>query len=134
MSRSCPDTDRCPLSARSGVPTPMYPMPRSQHSDAVFRRLQAEDYPALLALQDANLRDNLTPEQRSRGFLSARFSSDQFAEMDAKVAVVIASVNGLIAGYLCGSTLELNRRFALLAAMIDCYPRLQWQGRALDHY
>jgi len=109
-------------------------MPRLPASNAVFRRLQPQDYPALLALQEANLRENLTSEERSQGFLSARFSADQFAQMDAAVAVAVGSVNGQIASYLCGSTVEMNRRFPLLSAMIDCYARLQWQGRALDRY
>jgi L-amino acid N-acyltransferase YncA len=108
-------------------------MLRSQ-TDAMFRRVRESDYPALLALQEANLRDNLTPAQRSEGFLSARFSPEQFAAMDAEVAVVAAEVDGSIAGYLCGSSVEFNRRFALLTAMIERYPHTQLRGRPLQSY
>ena len=111
----------------------MCPTPRSQ-TDATFRRVRESDYAALLALQEANLRDNLTEVQRSAGFLSARFSREQFAVMDAGVAVVVAEVDGLIAGYLCGSSVEFNRRFALLAAMIERYPHTELRGRALQSY
>jgi hypothetical protein len=112
----------------------MSPTTQSPHTEADFRRVQPGDYPAILALQEANLYDNLTAEQRRQGFLSARFSRDQFAAMNDDVAVAVAQVGGEILGYLCGSSVELNRQFALLAAMIECYPRLQWDGRALDSY
>ena len=112
----------------------MSPTPRSPAPDVEFRRVRDRDYPALLVLQDANLRDHLTPEQRNEGFLSARFSPDQFAEMSAGVGVVVAEADGAIAGYLCGSTIEFNRRFALLAAMIERYPHIEWRQRPLDRY
>jgi predicted GNAT superfamily acetyltransferase len=111
----------------------MSPTPRSQ-ADALCRRVQETDYAALLALQEANLRDNLAPDQRTEGFLSARFSRDQFATMDADVAVVVAEIDGSIVGYLCGSGVEFNRRFALLAAMIERYPHTQMHRRSLDSY
>ena len=109
-------------------------MTRSLPAEAAFRRAEPGDYPAMLALQEANLYDNLTPEQRSQGFLSARFSRDQFAAMNDDVAVAVAQVGDDILGYLCGSSIEFNRQFALLAAMIECYPRLRWDGRPLDSY
>src|SRR5215813_5881596 len=89
-----------------------------------FRRLREADYSALLALQEANLSENLTPEERSEGFLSVRFTREQFAAMDANVAVVVGQCDEMLAGYLCASSVEFNRRFALLAAMIESYPRL----------
>jgi len=111
----------------------MFPTPRSQ-TDTTFRRVRESDYPGLLALQEANLRDNLTPAQRGRGFLSARFSREQFAAMDADVAVVVAETDGAIGGYLCGSSVEFNRRFALLEAMIEQYAYTELHGRSLRSY
>jgi len=111
----------------------MSPTPRSQ-ADALFRRVQESDYPALLALQEANLRDNLTPDQRNEGFLSARFSRDQFATMNADVAVVVAEIDGSMVGYLCGSSVDFNRRFALISAMIERYPHTPMHRRALQSY
>jgi hypothetical protein len=87
-----------------------------------YRRLEERDLPAVLALQDANLFDRLTPEQRAQGFLSARFSAAQFTEMDAGVAVVVAAEAEEICGYLCASGLAFNRRLPLLAAMIERFP------------
>ena len=45
-----------------------------------------------------------------------------------------AEIDGSIVGYLCGSSVEFNRRFALLAAMIERYPHTQMHGRSLDSY
>jgi predicted GNAT superfamily acetyltransferase len=98
------------------------------------RRVREGDYPALLELQEANLRDNLNEAERTQGFLSARFSREQFAAMDQDVAVIVATLDGVIAGYLCGSSVEFNRRFALLAAMIERYPHVELHGRPLASY
>jgi hypothetical protein len=100
----------------------------------MFRRVRESDYPALLELQEANLRDNLSEAERSQGFLSARFSRDQFTTMDQDVAVIVATLDGAIAGYLCGSSVQFNRRFALLAAMIERYPHVELYGRPLASY
>jgi L-amino acid N-acyltransferase YncA len=88
----------------------------------------------VLALQEANLRDNLTDDARDQGFLSARFTREQFAAMDADVAVVVAEVDGSVAGYLCGSSVEFNLQFPLLAAMVAHYPYAQLHDRSLQHY
>jgi hypothetical protein len=96
-----------------------------------YRRLEERDLPAVLALQDANLFGNLTPQQRAQGFLSARFSAAQFAEMAADLAVMVAADANEIGGYLCASGLALNRRVPLLAAMIERFPGIQFLGRPL---
>ena len=86
----------------------------------------------MLALQEDNLFDNLPPEARRDGFLSARFTREQFAQMDADVAVVVAADAGRVAGYLCASGIDFNRQFPLLAAMIARYPDLSFGGRPLS--
>jgi predicted N-acetyltransferase YhbS len=97
----------------------------------LFRRLTEADYPGILALQEVNLFDNLPVEARSDGFLSARFSRDQFARMHADVAVMVADDAAQVAGYLCASGIEFNRQFPLLAAMIERYGEVCFQGRPL---
>jgi hypothetical protein len=97
----------------------------------LFRRLTEADYPGILALQEANLFDHLSVEARSDGFLSARFSRQQFARMDADVAVLVAEHAAQIAGYLCASGIEFNRQFPLLAEMIGRYGEVTFHGRPL---
>ncbi len=108
--------------------------PRSPSADPAFHRLRDSDYAQLLALQEANLRDNLPEQDRPQGFLSARFSREQFAEMNASLAVVVAEMDAGVCGYLCGSTVDFNRRFPLLAAMIQHYPVVEFRGRPLDRH
>jgi predicted N-acetyltransferase YhbS len=97
----------------------------------VFRRLSDEDYAGVLALQEANLSDNLSAPARGEGFLSARFSREQFARMDRDVGVLVARDAERVVGYLCASGVELNQQFPLLAAMIERYGEVSFQGRAL---
>lgn len=97
----------------------------------VYRRATDQDLPAIVALQDANLLDNLSPEQRRQGFLSARFSAEQFARIERDVALIVAMDGGRLAGYMCASSLAFNREVPLLAAMIDTFPRTSFLGRPL---
>jgi hypothetical protein len=97
----------------------------------LFRRLTETDYPGILALQEANLFDNLSIEARADGFLSARFSRAQFEQMNADVAVMVATDDERVAGYLCASSVAFNRQFPLLTAMIQRYDDVSFHGRLL---
>lgn len=97
-----------------------------------FRRLHHSDLAAVLEVQEANLFENLSPSARQDGFLSARFSGDEFAQMNTDVSVMVAAEADRIGGYLCASSVELNRRLPLLAAMIACYPDLRFRDRLLS--
>ena len=97
-----------------------------------YRPLQDDDLPGVLALQEANLHVHLSDTERARGFLSARFGPEQFSAMAVQVGVLVAADGDRIAGYACASEVDYNRRFPLLAAMIDAFPRVQYQGSTLD--
>ena len=97
----------------------------------LFRRLTDEDYAGILALQEANLFDKLSTQARQDGFLSARFSREQFARMDCDVGVLVARDAERVVGYLCASGVEFNQQFPLLLAMIERYGEVSFQGRAL---
>jgi hypothetical protein len=97
-----------------------------------YRRLEAGHLPGVLALQEANLYTKLDAQERRDGFLSARFSAEQFGAMERDLAVIVAVDGEDVGGYLCASSLAFNRSIPLLAAMIECFPRLPFLGRALD--
>jgi hypothetical protein len=44
---------------------------------------------------------------------------------------VVATEGDRVAGYLCASSVEFNRQFPLLAAMLRCYDKVTWAGRSL---
>jgi len=97
-----------------------------------FRRVRGADLAGVLALQEDNLLENLSLEARQGGFLSARFTREQFTRMDADVAVLVAVDAERVAGYLCASSVEFNLQFPLLAAMIARFPDLSFAGRPLS--
>jgi len=96
-----------------------------------FARAAGSNYAGILALQEANLFDNLSAEARADGYLSARFSAAQFERMNADVAVVAATHGDRVAGYLCASSVAFNRQFPLLAAMLRCCDGVTFRGRSL---
>ena len=53
-----------------------------------FRRVSSAELAGVLALQEENLFENLSPDARQGGFLSARFTREQFVQMDAGVAMM----------------------------------------------
>ena len=85
----------------------------------------------MLPLQEANLIDNLTPEQRRAGFLSARFAAEQFAQMNRDAAVVVAEDDGRIVGYVCCAEMEYSLQFPILAAMIATFGRVTYLDNVL---
>ncbi|MEX0958841.1 MAG: GNAT family N-acetyltransferase [Burkholderiales bacterium] len=97
-----------------------------------FRRATDSDFESILALQEANLHQNLTEMQRADGFLSVHFTRDQFAEMNTGATVTVAEENNRIAGYACSSAREFNVDFPLLTAMLGALPGLTFLGRSLD--
>jgi len=97
----------------------------------LFRRLTDQDHAGILALQEANLFDNLSAEARRDGFLSARFSREQLVQIDRDVGVLVARDAERVVGYMCASGVELNRQFPLLLAMIGRYDEVNFQGAAL---
>jgi hypothetical protein len=96
-----------------------------------FRRVGVEDYPGMLALQEANLVENLPMEQHKDGFLSARFAADQFARMNREAAVVVAEDLGRIVGYACTAGVDFSRQFPILDTMIATFGRLTYLGTTL---
>ena len=67
----------------------------------LYRRCLPDDLPAIVALQDANLAGggSLSPQ----GFLSARLDAGQFLEIARDLAVIVATQDGEVAGYLCAA-------------------------------
>lgn len=96
-----------------------------------FRRATREDIPAILDVQDANFIGNLEDAERREGFLSVKFTREQFEEMAGQVGIIVAVVGGRLAGYLCASSCEFNRPFPLLAAMMQQFDVIDYRGRSL---
>lgn len=92
----------------------------------------AEDFPAILSLQQANLLQNLSPENRDDGFLSVEFTLEMLAEVEEDFGIVKASCGGELVGYFMAQSLSFNQRFRLLSEIISRFSSIAYQGRKLS--
>lgn len=97
----------------------------------IFRRLAPRDLPGVLELQEFNHFESLTQEQQKEGFLSARFSAEQFAQMNREAAFVVAEAQGHVVGYACSAGVDFSRQFPILDAMIATFGKLTYLGTTL---
>ena len=99
-----------------------------------YRRAIAEDYPAIVRLNEANFIGNLTAEERRDGFLSAIFTEQQVAAMADDLGITVAVVDAGIGGFLCAFRNEFAHGSAVVAQMIASYEGMEFQGRSLSSY
>ncbi len=99
-----------------------------------FEKATSADIQGILELQRKNLIHNLTDAEKKDGFLSVEFTQQQFETMNNQSGIIVGKENGVIYGYLCTSTLEFNKLFALPSAMIALYPALTYKEKSLDQY
>ena len=97
----------------------------------LFRRLAPRDLSGVLELQEFNHFESLTQEQQKEGFLSARFSAEQFAQMNREAAFVVAEAQGHVVGYACSAGVDFSRQFPILDAMIATFGKLTYLGTTL---
>jgi predicted GNAT superfamily acetyltransferase len=100
----------------------------------IFRLAKPKDYPAILRLQSENFIGNLSLEERTEGFLSAEFTSQQVAEMAEDLGTTVASVGGDVIAFLCAFRSEFSHGSPVIAKMLDSYDRVEFNGKALSSY
>jgi predicted GNAT superfamily acetyltransferase len=99
-----------------------------------FRRAVRVDYPAIVRLNEENFIDNLSVEEREQGFLSARFTLTQTAQIAEDLGTMVAVVNDRVAGFLCAFSKEFNTGSPVVAKMLESYDRLRIEGRPLNAF
>ena len=99
-----------------------------------FKRAVPADYPAILRLNQENFIDRLSPEERRQGFLSALFSLEQTAQIAEDLGTMVAVVDRQIAGFLCAFRREFDTGSPVIAKMLECYDRLQFESRPLSAF
>ena len=98
------------------------------------RRARNEDYPKVVALQNANLGSVLADAAKADGFLSGSFSEADYAKMDRSVCVVVSVSGEDLHGFLAVGSAEFNKPFPLPAAMLAMFPSINYKGKTLDQY
>jgi len=84
-------------------------------SDYEFTRATRDDIPAIVQLQESNLRSN-------GGALSVRFSPEWFDKAIAEMPVVVARNGGHVVGYVASTPLTAQAHDPIIRAMLRAYP------------
>lgn len=90
-----------------------------------------DQFSQLIDLQNENLLDVLKDSEQIHGFLSVKFSIEQFKEMDENLCVAVALKEDKVVGYLAASTFEFNKQFEILSCMIQQCEGLVLNGKPL---
>ena len=101
---------------------------------AQYRRAVAGDYQEILQLQSANYIANLTEEERQRGFLSAKFSLEQTAQIAEDLGITIAVLDDRVAGFLCAFRNEFPSGSPVIAEMLRSFPLFRFEDRPLSSF
>ncbi len=66
------------------------------------------------------------------GFLTVEYTEAQIDEMNRDLAVIIAAMEGEVAGYLCATSWEYARKVLILQAMLDSVASITFQGTLIS--
>jgi len=98
------------------------------------RRAARADYREILRLQSENFIANLSEAEQQQGFLSAQFSAEQTALIAEDLGTMVAVVEGRVAGFLCAFRKEFETGAPVIAEMLRCYDRLNFEDRPLSAF
>ena len=104
------------------------------HEPIVFRRFCPDDLPEIMRIQHANQPSNLSRAEQADGFLSAEFSSEQFARMHREIPMVVADCGLRLGGYMCGCSLASCATVPLMAHMATLFPVTSYKSKPLNQY
>ncbi|MGI5940148.1 MAG: GNAT family N-acetyltransferase [Thermoleophilia bacterium] len=93
-----------------------------------------DDYAAILGLLAADFVDNLTPEERRGGYLTARFTLQQIDQMARDVGIIVAVEQGGLVGCLCNFSRDFDHGSPVVAEMVRRFDRVRYRGRLLGSY
>lgn len=89
------------------------------HNPVVYRRAEEGDYPGILQLQEDNLRINLSDADTGDGFLSLRYTAEQFREINRHPGIAVAIRGNTVVGYLCAKDFAYAAGFPIVRALIN---------------
>jgi hypothetical protein len=86
----------------------------------VITRLgQNRDINGILMLQKANLHDNLSVDERKRGFVTTPFLEEQLKELLAQRGIFVAEERGEIAGYAMAGSWDFFAKWPIFPHMVS---------------
>lgn len=92
------------------------------------------DCEAIIALQTANLQQNLNEEQiQTQGFLTISHSQALLEKMSEASAQIIAKANDQIVGFCLSMTQEFEHDIPILVPMFDAFNQIEYQDKKLKN-
>jgi hypothetical protein len=99
-----------------------------------IRRAIPDDYPGICELAAANYEQNLSPTDRQQGFISAKYTLQQIADIASDLGIIVARDNDRVVGFACASRLNSDDQPSIVKNMIAEFDRIGFQGRLLADY
>ncbi|MCZ2485028.1 GNAT family N-acetyltransferase [Aquirufa antheringensis] len=94
-----------------------------------------EEMKGVLALQQANLRNNITQEEaETQGFLMAEYDLDFLELLNQKSPGIIAKDGEKVVGYSLVALPETARQHPLLADLVQNIERCIFEGKPVENY
>ena len=94
-----------------------------------------EEMKGVLALQQANLRNNITQEEaETQGFLMAEYDLDFLELLNQKSPGIIAKDGEKVVGYSLVALPETARQHPLLADLVQNIERCIFKGKPVENY
>ena len=90
------------------------------------------DIPGILALQEKYLYNNLSEEERKRGFVTTPFTAEQIEEVIQQNGIFIATnAEGGIIAYAFAASWKYFEQWEIFKFMVSRFPQLSFQGGVL---
>lgn len=89
------------------------------------------DLSGIIALQRANLYDNLSPDQRKHGFVTTPVSESQLLELMAERGVFVAEEQGTIVGYAMAGSWNFFSKWPIFPFMVSRLGSLSISGKPI---
>ena len=84
-----------------------------------FREAENQDFDGILALQAANLFENLTESERTDGFVTTPFTAQQLEELVERQGLFVADSQGKVWGYTMAAGWDYCAQWPIFPFMID---------------
>jgi hypothetical protein len=85
------------------------------------------DINGILKLQASNLLANLTAAERTDGFVTTPFTTEQIQRLLAQTGVFIAEEQGVVVGYALAGSWDFFSQWAIFPFMVSRFPHLDFQ-------
>jgi len=99
-----------------------------------IRRAIPDDYLGICELAAANYEQNLSPTDRQQGFISAKYTLQQIANIANDLGIIVARDSDHVVGFVCASQLNSDNQPSIVKKMIAKFDGIGFEGRPIADY